>query len=96
MYLATNQAATSAISMTDDVLRYSTAQCYFGHVLVARSADGVSDVLVGRTQEEVESTFADRNRGVVIQHDATNVRDDLEDVIHFMDRLANRWPVLQC
>ncbi|KIX58634.1 hypothetical protein SZ29_09050 [Burkholderia pseudomallei] len=82
--------------MAADVLRYSTAQCYFGHILVARSADGVCDVLVGRTQEEVEATFVDRNRGAVIQHDAKDVRDDLEGVIHFMDRLANRWPVLQC
>lgn len=96
MYLATSHAAMPSMRMGDDVRRYSTAQCFFGHVLVARSSDGVCDVLIGRTQEEVEATFAARNRDSIIQRDATGVQDDLTDVIYFMDRLANRWPVLGC
>lgn len=95
MNLSVSQATSASRDAHSDVLRYFTAQCFFGHILVARNSDGVCEVLIGDTSKEVEVRFSERHRDFIIQSDAKEIQEDLANMVRFMDGLANRWPDVQ-
>lgn len=71
-----------------DLLFYATGECALGQVLVARSDKGVCAILIGDTDEKLETDLAARfPRAGLVANEAA-VHDDLAKVIRFAERPA--------
>jgi AraC family transcriptional regulator, regulatory protein of adaptative response / methylated-DNA-[protein]-cysteine methyltransferase len=71
-----------------DILSYATGQCALGQVLVARSATGVCGILIGDDHEELEADLSVRFPEATLVANEAVVRDDLAEVIRFVERPA--------
>ena len=72
---------------TADVISYATSECAFGHVLIARTVEGVWAILIG-TADDLEADLADRFRKAKLVTNAAMVHDELAKVTRFVDRPA--------
>jgi AraC family transcriptional regulator, regulatory protein of adaptative response / methylated-DNA-[protein]-cysteine methyltransferase len=71
-----------------DILSYATGQCALGQVLVARSSRGVCGILIGDDHDELEADLSVRFPEATLVANEAVVRDDLAEVIRFVERPA--------
>jgi methylated-DNA-[protein]-cysteine S-methyltransferase/AraC family transcriptional regulator of adaptative response/methylated-DNA-[protein]-cysteine methyltransferase len=67
---------------------FSIGESALGHVLVARTADGVCAILIGSDAEELENNLAMRFPGSRRIWNKVRVREDLVKVLRFIERPA--------
>lgn len=75
---------TIAVVRAPTCVRFSTAKCSLGVVLVAQSKKGICAILFGDSDQEVESDFRKRFPGDIVRDDAA-LADSLAQVVTFTD-----------
>lgn len=71
-----------------EVLSYAIDESTLGHVLVARSVNGVCAILMGTDRTELETDLATRFPQAMLVANEVVIRDDLAKVIRFLDKPA--------
>lgn len=86
--ISTSDAAMKTLPASPETISYGIDACALGHVLVARSAEGVCAILLGSNAETLAADLAARFPAAKLEMDATRVHDDLNKVARFIDRPA--------
>jgi AraC family transcriptional regulator, regulatory protein of adaptative response / methylated-DNA-[protein]-cysteine methyltransferase len=84
----TNPAGRCARQLASDEIAYSVGESTLGHVLVARSANGVCSILIGSEAEELERDVARRFPESKLVRNDGKLSDDLQKVLHFIETPA--------
>jgi AraC family transcriptional regulator, regulatory protein of adaptative response / methylated-DNA-[protein]-cysteine methyltransferase len=82
----TSRPAPTHADALVDIISYATGESDLGVVLVARSLSGVCAILIGADRDELEADLAARFPKSTRVADEAVVRDDLAEVIRFVDR----------
>jgi AraC family transcriptional regulator, regulatory protein of adaptative response / methylated-DNA-[protein]-cysteine methyltransferase len=82
------RARANATDFATDIILYATSRCAMGEVLVARSSKGVSAILIGDTDDELEQDLAARFPNATILANEIATGGDLAKVVRFMENPA--------
>jgi AraC family transcriptional regulator, regulatory protein of adaptative response / methylated-DNA-[protein]-cysteine methyltransferase len=84
----TNHVTRYARRLASDEITYSIGKSTLGHVLVARSANGVCSILIGSEAKELKSDLATRFPESNLVRNDRKLSDDLQKVLHFIETPA--------
>jgi predicted component of type VI protein secretion system len=89
----TNHVTRYARRLASDEITYSIGKSTLGHVLVARSANGVCSILIGSEAKELKSDLATRFPESNLVRNDRKLSDDLQKVLHFIEtqRSGSIW-----
>ena len=84
----TNHVTGYARRLASDEITYSIGKSTLGHVLVARSANGVRSILIGSEAKELKSDLATQFPESNLVRNDRKLSDDLQKVLHFIETPA--------